>query len=144
MKRLLIILVVFIIAGCESPVADTEPSRPESIYSIAEVTQTREIRIPETTVRAPQDLQTDRRQLIQELILNGIFAKLEMPDTFPRVWVTSSFMMLDPETREDCAELVYVYYFDRTLMSDSVILRDASAGTYLGFYNPFSGGLNTQ
>ena len=144
MKRLLTILAVLIIAGCESSVRDTEPSYPESIYSIAEAAQTTEIRIPETTIRAPQDLQTDRRELIEELILSGIFAKLEMPDTFPRLWVTPSFMTLEPDLREDCAELVYVYYFDRTLMSDSVILRDASGGKYLGFYNPFGGGLRVQ
>jgi hypothetical protein len=144
MKRLLTILAVFIIAGCESSIQDTETSRPESIYSIAEAPPSREVRIPQTTIREPEGLQTDRRELIQELIGNGIFAKVEMPDTFPRVWVTRSFMMLDPEMREDCAELVYVYYLDGTLMSDTVILKDASVGRYLGFYNAFGGGLRIQ
>ena len=144
MKSLLIILAVFIIAGCESSIQDTESSFPESIYAIAEATQSPEVRIPQTTIREPQGLQTDRRELIEELVRNGIFAKVEMPDAFPRVWVTSSFMMLDAETQEDCTELVYVYYLDGTHMSDTVVIRDASRGNYLGFYNPFSGGLKIQ
>lgn len=144
MKSSLTILAVFIIAGCESSIQDTEASRPESIYSIAEATQSTEVWIPESTIREPEGLQTDRRELIQELIRKRIFAKVAMPDTFPRIWVTRSFIMLDPETREDCAELVYVYYLDGTLMSDSVVLRDASVGKYLGFYNAFGGGLKIQ
>ena len=144
MKSLLTVLVVLIIAGCESPVRYIEASHPENVFSITEAMPSRDVSIPQSTIREPQDLQRDRRELIQELIRNGVFTRVEMRSTFPHIWVTPSFMVLDSETREDCTELVYVYYLDGTDMSDSVVLTDAFAGEYLGFYNPFSGGLNTQ
>lgn len=144
MKSLLTVLVVLIVAGCESPVRHIEASHPEDVFSIAEAMPSRDVSIPQSTIREPQGLQTDRRELIEELIRNGIFTKVEMRNTFPRIWVTPSFMVLDSEMREDCTELVYVYYHDGTKMSDSVVLTDAAAGEYLGFYNPFSGGLKTQ
>jgi hypothetical protein len=47
-----------------------------------------------------QTMQEQRKKLINKLINQGIFQKVEMPGSFPSVWVKPGFYSLDFDTKD--------------------------------------------
>ena len=99
------------------------------------------LEIPESTITKPEKLQTKRRDMIVRLIREGIFDRIEMPGTLPRLWVGPSFMNLDFKTKSSFVEVVYAYYFDRPdrkqseIWGDSVRIKDMFTGKEIGSYS---------
>lgn len=91
------------------------------------------------------DSQAIRRELIQRLIADGVFQKVDPAEGDPlEVWVQPAFYSLDFELMQSAVGVVYGYYLTESHYGGSVILRDATSGKDVGKYHPESGGLTMQ
>jgi hypothetical protein len=93
------------------------------------------------TIDKSEKMQEQRKGLIEKLIRQGIFQKVEVPGSLPRVWVRPAFYITDFETKERSVSVVYAYYFDGTDISDSVRVFDSMSGKEVGNYTPSNPGL---
>ena len=101
-------------------------------------------RDPEPAVKKldkSEKAQKQRLALIQKLIDQGVFRKVEVPGNLPRVWVTRQFISLDFDTKQKFASVVYAYHFDGTGQTDMVLLIDDRTGKQIGRYGIVYGGL---
>ncbi len=87
------------------------------------------------------EMQDDRKSLIEKLIREGVFQKVEMPGNLPRVWVRSQFYDLDFDLKQQFISVVFAYYFDGARPSDSVRIFDAKTNKEIGTFSEVSGGL---
>ncbi|MCK4326382.1 hypothetical protein KAU86_02390 [bacterium] len=90
------------------------------------------------------DMQEQRKQLIEKLITQGIFAKVEVPGSLPRLWVKPAFYTLDFETKEKFVSVVYAYYFDGSNYGDTVRIFDNMSGKEVGSYSLADPGLRLK
>ena len=92
-------------------------------------------------------LQAKRKELVQELIDKGVFAKVTVSSpgsTFatPEAWVTPTFGLLDFDTKQQFCNVVYALYFpdpDDTSRGHSVRLKDSLTGKTVGSYTLLTG-----
>jgi ribosomal protein L37AE/L43A len=96
------------------------------------------------TIDKSEDAQQARKELIEKLINQGIFLKVEMSASLPRVWVKPVFYRLNFDTKERFINVVYAYYFDGTNMSDSVRVIDGHSGKEIGDYSLLNPGLKME
>lgn len=96
------------------------------------------------TLDKSEKMQKRRKDLIEKLIGQEIFQKVEMPGSLPRVWVRPAFYALDFETKEKFVSVVYAYYFDGTDITDSVRVIDGMSGKEVGNYSPSNPGLKMK
>jgi hypothetical protein len=94
---------------------------------------------PVATIDKSAQMQADRKRLIERLISEGIFQKVEIPGNLPRLWVRPAFHLLDFDRKQSFVSVVYAYYFDGSRVSDTVRLFDSKTGKEVGAYS--SGGL---
>jgi hypothetical protein len=85
------------------------------------------------------EAQTKRKQLIDNLIAQGVFAKVEMPGTRPYIWVTPSFYALEYDAKTSFTRLVWSYYFGPNDRYEGVTLRDNITGKNVGTFDMVSG-----
>lgn len=86
--------------------------------------------------KAEQAKQARRKALIEKLIREGVFQKVETPGNLPHLWVRPGFYALDFEAKSTFVAVVYAYYFDGSKFTDSVVLYDSSTGKEIGEFNP--------
>ena len=89
-------------------------------------------------------MQADRKKLIEKLIEQGVFQKIEVPGFLPRLWVRPGFYIADFDQRESFVSVVYAYYFDGSDPTDSVKLFDSQSGKEVGSYSIVAGGLKMR
>ena len=86
-----------------------------------------------------EKIQAKRKQLLDRLIGEGIFKKIEMPSTRAHVWIDRQFMLIDYDTKVSFLSVVYCYYYDGTDESAHVTLKDNLTGKRIGTYHPTFG-----
>ena len=109
-------------------VPEPEISTPQSAYT-------------QPTLDKSPETQRQREAFIRKLIQKGIFAKVDVPGTLPRLWVTLAFHALDFETKEKFVSVVYAYYFDGSGYGDVVRIFDNTTGKEIGGYSTANLGL---
>lgn len=87
------------------------------------------------------EAQKKRKELIERLIGRGLFEKIEVPGSLPRLWVTPAFYALEFDSKESFVSVVYAYYFDGDDLSDSVLIFDSKTGKRVGSYSSVNPGL---
>jgi len=123
MKKLMIIgllFMLFSLLACASPTS-THTSIP--------------------SMDSSPEMQAKRLNLINKLISEGIFYKVEKPGDYAHVWLTPLFHSLDFEDKESFVSVVYAYYISRDSKADTVILYDSKTGKHIGVYAELYGGL---
>lgn len=86
-------------------------------------------------------MQKGRRELIDKLIAQGVFQKVEIPGNLPRLWVQPAFHELDFDAKQKFTSVVYAYYVDSGDVSASVRLYDSKTGKEIGSFAAYHGGL---
>lgn len=87
--------------------------------------------------------QAQRKELIDKLVREGAFYKVEITNNRPRLYITPAFRMLDIDTKNSFCSVVYAYYavensvFGREY--DTVCIRDSLTGKDVGTYLPTRG-----
>lgn len=76
--------------------------------------------------------QQERKALIDRLISEGVFYKVEQPATLPHVWVTPLFRAMDYDFKQNAVSVVYLYYQPANM----VVLKDSLTGERIGSYSP--------
>lgn len=94
---------------------------------------------PVVVIDKSTQMQNSRKEFINKLLREGVFKKVEMPASLIHVWVDTSFILLDYDTKKSFLEVVYCYYYDGNDLSDSVVLKDNLTGKRIGGYSPSSG-----
>lgn len=80
--------------------------------------------------------QAERHKLIQQLITQGIFSKVEQPSSLPHVYVRRAFYELDIDTKKSFLGVVYAYYFDGSDPSSALVrIFDARTGKQVGTFS---------
>lgn len=129
------ILVCLILAiGIAFRISDNKPRRPVPAQQAA----------PVATIDKSPEKQAARDELIQKLIREGVFQKVEPGSSIPSVWVTPAFYLLDFETKQKFISVVYAYYFDGSDKLASVRLKDSKTGKEVGMYSIAYGGLRME
>lgn len=146
---IIISFVIFAILSTETTPTETTPTEiqptkilPIAIKSIETTISKNEIIKPDEsqTKRLNEELQEKRLTLINRLIREGIFDRIEMPGTLPHLWVGPTFTNLDFKTKSSFVEVVYAYYFDKPdrkqieIWGDSVRIYDMYTGKEIGSY----------
>jgi len=90
---------------------------------------------------ASPETQAKRMELINKLITQGIFQKVEKPGSLPHVWVAPSFYSLNFDDKESFVSVVYAYYFAADPKVDLAVLYDSKTGKQVGVYGKVYGGL---
>jgi hypothetical protein len=96
---------------------------------------------PVATIDKSPALQADRKKLIEKLIEEGVFQKIEVPGSLPRLWVRTRFYAADFDQKQSFASVVYAYYFDGSDPTDFVRVLDSQSGKEVGRYSINDGGL---
>ena len=86
-------------------------------------------------------IQSRRLEKIHKLIDRGVFAKVEMRGTIPRVRVAEQFYALEFDQQQAFIGVVYAYYLDGSDKFASVLLFDNVTGQEVGSYSIAQGGL---
>jgi hypothetical protein len=100
-----------------------------------------EARAAAATIDKSPEMQADRKKLIEGLVAEGVFQKVEVPGSLPRLWVRPAFYSLEFERKEKFVSVVYALYFDGSKQTDSVRIFDSLSGKEVGSYSLVSGGL---
>jgi len=79
--------------------------------------------------------QSQRKKLIDDLISKGVFQKVEVPGSAPRVWVKPLFYESDFDQKEAFVGLVYSYYFDGSDELAFVRVLDSRSNKEVGTYS---------
>ncbi len=93
------------------------------------------------TIDKSAAMQRDRKALIDKLIAEQVFLKVEMRGLAPRVWVLPRFAQATFDQKQSFISAVYAYYFDGSSVSDFVRVIDGMTGNEIGQFAPASGGL---
>lgn len=97
------------------------------------------------TQTSAQSAQEVRLELIQKLIAEEVFEKVDMAEGTPlKLSVRPAFYALDFERRQSAVGVVYGYYLAGASADGQIILRDAASGKEVGKYHPQAGGLEMQ
>jgi len=81
--------------------------------------------------------QPERKKLIQKLVDQGVFRKVDFRERAATIWVDSTFYLLDFEAKQDFCSVVYAYL--ATNARDELVvvtLKDALTGNTVGDYGP--------
>jgi len=124
-----VVLAGFVYLGGQLFETDKSPSNPDTAPA------------PVTTPQVDQELQQKRYDLIQDLIAQGIFSKVEVPGSLPHVWVTPMFHALNFDDKEAFIGVVFAYYIAVNPEYDIVALYDNKTGKEIGVFAEVYGGL---
>jgi hypothetical protein len=82
------------------------------------------------------DKQAERLKLMQTLINEGAFKKVEQVGDVARIWITPTFHALDYDVKTQLSGLVYEYYRIKTNDSiNLVLLYDSKNGKQVGTFS---------
>lgn len=91
------------------------------------------------TIDKSDQMQAQRKELLEKLIANGVFKKIEKPGSFVHVWVDGGFTLIEYDMKKSFLEVVYCYFYDGKNGSDGVILKNNLTGKRIGSYDPILG-----
>lgn len=118
MKTIIFVLVgLLLLVGCGSPATTPSKTYPDD------------------------GKQAQRLELINKLISQGIFQKVEKLADYPHVWVTPLFNALNFEDKQNFISVVFAYYRIVDAKSDMVVLYDSKTGNKIGVFSEVYGGL---
>lgn len=86
--------------------------------------------------------QKSRKDLINDLIQQGIFQKVSMPGSLPRIHVWPAFQALSADDKKLFAGVVLAWYWVDDPKIDMVLFYDARTDKEIGAYSPAIGGLD--
>lgn len=86
--------------------------------------------------------QKKREKLIRNLIDQGIFQKVSMPGSQPRIHVGHEFYTITADDKKLFAGVVLAWYWVDNPKVDMVIFYDAITDRKIGIYSPTLGGLD--
>jgi predicted amidophosphoribosyltransferase len=90
---------------------------------------------PEFSVDTSHATQQARNELLQEMILAGLFQKVEQTDRTARVYVTPKFMELPIDQKESLINAVAAWHYTKT-KSAHVRLIHSQTGKTVGSFMP--------
>lgn len=90
---------------------------------------------------ASAEMQQQRLALINKLIGQGVFQKIEKPRQVPYLWVRPGFYALDFDMKEKFSNVAYAYFRANDPAVQLVILYDSRTGKRAGTYSEANGGL---
>lgn len=86
------------------------------------------------TIDKSEAAQKKRYELIQNLMNERVFAKIETPAKAPHVWVAPRFYALDFDDKQAFVGVVYAYAYDGSDPYDLVVLKDSRSGKDIGTF----------
>ena len=86
------------------------------------------------------EMQAKRKNAIEKLIRKGVFYKIEIPGSLPRVYVGDLFYMAEIDQKRLFISIVYAYYNTNDPSMDVVGIRDSRTGKEIGTFSEY--GLN--
>lgn len=126
LKRLGIVIIVILCLYLVSRQAD---KNPDSNVGKSEVEATEKAKQPQ------------RWNLIQKLLNEKIFIKVEKPAQFPHVYVGRIFYSLTFDEKTQFINVVWAYYKTENPRADIVVIKDGYSGKEIGKYAEVYGGL---
>lgn len=81
--------------------------------------------------------QDKRKALIDKLIAEGIFIKIEKPTELPRAYVGKGFYGLTFDQKESFANLILSYYILQDPKANILILRDGYTNKQIGTFDKY-------
>lgn len=93
---------------------------------------------------ATPELQQQRYDLMNKMIAEGIFYKVEKPGTYAHVFVTPYFKSLNIDDKNTFINVVWAYYICGDPGADIVVIYDSQTGKELGTYSEVQGGLKLK
>lgn len=88
--------------------------------------------------------QQERKALIDELIKQGIFQKVQKAGNHATAWTTPLFDLLTFDDKQKAIGIVYAYHITANPQSDIVLLRSNITGKDIGQYAAAYGGLKLE
>ena len=82
--------------------------------------------------------------MIQKLINQGVFIKVEQPAELPHVFVDRAFYSLTFDQKAQFINVVWAYYKTENPRADIVIIKDGYTGKQIGEYAEVYGGLKMK
>ena len=79
--------------------------------------------------------QKERKELIEKLINQGIFLKVEKQGTYPQLYVKPAFYELTIDEKTQFVGVVFAYCIVRDAEADLVLLEDGQSGKRIGTYS---------
>ncbi len=90
---------------------------------------------PTVVLDSSPETQAKRKALIENLINEGIFYKVEVPSELPHIYVANQFYALNIDDKTTSVNLVLTYYYANNPKSDFAILHDHRTGKQIGTYS---------
>jgi hypothetical protein len=84
------------------------------------------------------EIQTERKQFLENLVAKGLFYAIDMPGSLVHVRVSDSFLVLDHDTQFNFYSVVYCYFYDGMSLGDCVVVKNAK-GWCIGSFSLNSG-----
>ena len=136
---LLIVLVGWGIKSCGNHVL--APETPEQAGKQKQEEAVKAEKWKQEEVKQPK-----RKKLIQDLVSQGIFKKVEFRDKDATVWVGAAFYLLDFEAKQNFCSVVHAYM--ATYAKDDLVgvtLKDVQSGKAVGEYGQqWTGGVGLK
>ncbi len=153
MKKILLVIAGLLVLGWFASSRTTTPSKtaerpPARVLTEKEMVQLAEqkktAKAPAPEIDKSPEMQKQREAMIQKLIQQGIFWKVEVPGNLPRLWVRPGFYQLDWDQKQTFVGVVYAYYFDGRGLTDTVRIFDDRTGKEIGDYSQVNPGLRLK
>ncbi|HWP85742.1 MAG TPA: hypothetical protein VNN17_11160, partial [Terriglobia bacterium] len=107
------------------------PSQTPAVRPAAPVRRPSPPSAAEALSAARKKTPEQQRELIQNLILDGIFSNIELQEGIPRVYLRPAFRLLTPEEQLSFLAHVYAFAF-REQPGNRVLLFDAGSRNPIG------------
>ncbi|MBN8959329.1 MAG: hypothetical protein J0H17_22685 [Rhizobiales bacterium] len=115
-----------------------------AIFCLCGTTSRQAVEAAGIKIDKSESAQKKRKALMKKLMNLGIFLKVEVPGSLPRLYVRPKFYALDIDTKSSFVSVVYAYYFDGTDESALVRIFDGQNGKEIGSYSIVGGGLKLK
>ena len=90
-------------------------------------------------IKKDPETQAKRKDLIDDLISQDIFKRIDTPGTLPRIYVGDTFYNLSFEDKTQFASVVLAYYYSQSKEIKIVLIYDNRNNKKVGSYNAVTG-----
>jgi hypothetical protein len=121
--------VIFVIAQLNSgPTTGSKSKLKES----------EESKIHRTMDKSPEK-QAKREELLQDLINEGVFYKVEKSGDYPYVYVNTKFYFLSIDEKKSFVNVAFTYFFAQNIKNNFLIVKDSKTGKNIGTFSLLMG-----